>query len=309
MKVLLCVDDDPQYEALMDAVEWTLAVGADDEVLVTHVVATLRWLPFTANDSGWAGTERDILDKVDEFLRRTVERLARTGIRAKPLRLEGDVAAELAEAAESHDIDVIVAGAIGQARSQDFLVGSVAEKLVSASKCALLLARRGKVSSRGELRVTVAVDDTDTSYRAIQSFADALHADRASVEIVHVMQIPPPREDAVREGTARKPPVPPVVQERADHAVSRAQEVFASRGIQPRLALRRGDPAREILGAARAFDASVIVLGRRETNTGTRLDGWRGTITERVAQHAPCSVFIGAAIPKSSQRGTEPKRQ
>jgi len=300
MRILLCVDDDSLYDALVDALDSTLAVGSEDEVLVAHVVATLRWLPLRGNDSGWAGTERGILQKVDDFLERTVDVVTGKGMRAEALRLEGDVASELLTAGNEREVDVIVAGAIGQTRSQDFLVGSVAEKLMAVSERNLLLARTPTTSPSKDLRVVVAVDDTDASDQAIESFAGKCRVDNAAIEIVHVIQVPPPRFDAAPEGDQTKSSIPPIVRERADHAVNRANEIFSSRGLHPSLALRRGDPAREILAAARSFEADLVVVGRGERSTGPRLDGWRGTVTKRVAQHSPCSVFIGASSGSST---------
>lgn len=309
VRVLLCVDDDSLYDALVDALDSTLAVGTadEDEVLVAHVVATLRWLPARGNDSGWAGTERGILQKVDDFLERTVDVVTGKGVRAEALRLEGDVASELLKAADEREVDVIVTGAIGQARSQDFLVGSVAEKLVAVSERNLLLARTPTTSPSEDLRVIVAVDDTDASYQAIESFADKCRVDNAAIEIVHVMQVPPSRFDRAPEGGESRSSIPPIVRERADHAVNRANEIFSSRGLHPRLALRPGDPAREILAAARSFDADLVVVGHGERRMGTRLTGWRGTVTKRVAQHAPCSVFIAASDPSHRDEGTQGK--
>ena len=57
-----------------------------------------------------------------------------------------------------------------------------------------------------------------------------------------------------------------------------------------------------------------IVVGRGERKTGTRLAGWRGTVTKRVAQHASCSVFVAATGPHEAKQtqesaGGEHKRQ
>lgn len=293
MKVLLCIDDDSNYDALLDALESTVDVDAEDEILVTHAVATLRWLPLRANDSGWAGTERDILQRVDDFLDRTVEVIARKGLRVQAVRLEGDTATELLKAADERNVDVIITGAMGR-RSQDFLVGSVAEKLLSASEHDLLLARTPSHPRGERIRVLCAVDDTDSSLRAIQSFADKCLVDRAAIEIVHVMPVPPPRFDIPPDENDAQSSIPPVIRGRADHAISRASELFAARGLEPRLVIRRGQPAREVLDEACTFDADLIVVGRSEPEPGTPLAGWRGTVTERLAKYAACSVFIAA---------------
>jgi nucleotide-binding universal stress UspA family protein len=66
--------------------------------------------------------------------------------------------------------------------------------------------------------------------------------------------------------------------------------------------LRCGDPATEILRAARALDCDLIVMG---THGRTRLRRLlRGSVTEAVAREAPCEVL---AIPALSQARKRPK--
>jgi nucleotide-binding universal stress UspA family protein len=296
MKVLLCVDDDSQYEAVLAAPQRLLSLGSNDEILVAHAIATLRWLPLKGNSPGWAGTERQIFRRVDDFLQAAAAALRDRGMSATTLCLEGDVASELLQAAHENDADIVVAGAIGQARGQDFLVGSIAEKLESAAERDLLLIRgEAGLAPHGGIRVAVAVDDTEASFHAIERFIEKFRLDHASIEIVHVIRVPPPRIDAAPEGTQSKSAVPAIVRERADHAINRARELFSVHGLQPRLALRHGAPAREVLAAAKAFDAHLVVVGHGDRTTTERGIGWRGTVSKRVAHHAPCSVFIAAS--------------
>lgn len=289
MKVLLCVDDDSRYEGLLRALDTTLGLGSEDSVLVAHAVATLRWLPLRGDEPGWAGTERDILRRVDDFLERTVDSVAQLDIRAEALRLEGAVASELLRAAEEHDVDVIVAGAIGQARGQDFLVGSVAEKLLAVSERSLLLCRGEDLERDAELRVLVAVDDTEASYRAVESFASTCRLKRAAIEIVHVMVGPPSEGELVApEGTGE---ISSTVRQQAQDTVHRARETLASHGLSSSVSIRTGDRAREVLEAARRFESNLIVLGSAR-QSGSHLAGWGGTVAKRVAHHATCSVFV-----------------
>jgi nucleotide-binding universal stress UspA family protein len=61
-------------------------------------------------------------------------------------------------------------------------------------------------------------------------------------------------------------------------------------GVRLTTELRTGHPAQEILAAARAHRADLIVLGH-----SGRSDAWGrflGTTAEKVSRHAECSVLI-----------------
>ncbi|HSF18092.1 MAG TPA: universal stress protein [Vicinamibacteria bacterium] len=288
MKVLVCLDRDPLYEALLSALTWCLPLSARDHVLVGHAIAPLRWMP------GWAETERDIFERVDDFLAQTAERIEQAGIPAEPLRLEGDVATELLKAAEDRDVDLVALGAVGQARSQDFLVGSVSEKVASLVPRDVLLVRAAEPRAGGGFRALLAVDGSDASLEAVESFAVKTRASEAVIEVLHVIEAPPLTWDMDPDLTG-EPPVsdPPALRERADHALARSTETLAARGLTAKTTLRRGMATAEILDEARTFEADLIVLGARGVQS--RLPKpWRGTVARRVARHADCSVLIAA---------------
>lgn len=291
MKVLLCVDDDLRYEDLLSSLSWCLPLGEGDEVLVTHVVASLRWMPLrSSNDPGWAGTERAIFDRVDDFLSETAGRIRELGIAAEALRLEGDVGAELLRAADEADADLIVLGALGQARSQDFLVGSVAEKLESIADRDVLLIRP-RVSPKGSrFNALLAVDGSEAGLSAVRAFATKTRSDGALIRIVHVLESLPSTWN-VDVGDGRSSATPTVLQEKADEAIEAAKSVLRSFELDAEVDLRRGSPAAEILAAASASSADLIVVGSRASRSGGT-EAWSGTVAKRVARHAAGSVLI-----------------
>lgn len=290
MKYLLAVDDDLRYEDVLASLDWCLApLGESDEAIVAHAVAPLRWMPLRSeSDPGWAGTERAIFERVDAFLAETVGRLEDKGFPARSLRLEGDVAAELSRAASEEGADAIVMGAIGQARGQDFLVGSVAEKMTSQATKDILLVRGKGPADPPDFRALVAVDGPDAGADVILSFATRTRSDRAAVRLVHVMEVPPPRWD-VEVGGRGDPGVPPLLRNLSEETLARAGELFDHYGLKAETRLRRGSPALEILDAAEEFDAHLIVLAIRG---GTAPHRSVGTVARRVARHAPGSVLL-----------------
>ena len=53
---------------------------------------------------------------------------------------------------------------------------------------------------------------------------------------------------------------------------------------------RRGDPADELVCAARELDADVIVVGRRRPFENARAE--LGSVSAEVVRHAPCDVLV-----------------
>jgi nucleotide-binding universal stress UspA family protein len=293
MKVLLCVDDDLRYEDVLSSLSWCLPLGEGDEVLVTHVVASLRWMPLrSGNEPGWAGTERAIFERVDDFLSETAAKIRELGIGADVLRLEGDIGGQILSAADEADVDLIVLGALGQARSQDFLVGSVAEKLETIAHRDVLLVRPRRSPQGSRFTALLAVDASEASRSAVRTFATKTRAEGASIRVVHVLESMPSTWN-VDIGDGESEGAPSVMAHKADDAVDGAKAILRSFELDAEVDLRRGSPAAEILAAAAACSADLIVVGSRRGSSG-EAEAWSGTVAKRVARHATGSVLIAA---------------
>lgn len=73
-------------------------------------------------------------------------------------------------------------------------------------------------------------------------------------------------------------------------------ESAASSGVKTEFTLNIGDPSNRICDMARAWDASVIVIGRRGHLGFSEL--FLGSVSNYVMHHAPCSVLTvqGATV-------------
>jgi nucleotide-binding universal stress UspA family protein len=69
-----------------------------------------------------------------------------------------------------------------------------------------------------------------------------------------------------------------------------AVENLRSLGISARVIVADGDPAGEIIRTATADQSDLIVIGSRGLGGTARL--LMGSVSSRVAQHAPCDVYI-----------------
>jgi nucleotide-binding universal stress UspA family protein len=267
VKVLVAVDDDERFESVLGFVGERLALGGEgraDEVVITHVVKSPRWTL----------TPPEVFERVEDFLERTASRFRRPGVTAGTLRLEGDVVRELLQAATERDVDVIVLGAFGQARTVDFLVGSVAEKLDALANRDVVLVRDENAGA--ELRALLAVDGSKASLAAVRSFAHRIRCERAAVRAVHVFDVLP--------GIS----VPPLYRERADRALRDASKILDERGVRAETVTRMGPVTSGVLAEAKDFEANLIVVGAGGDGSLKSF----GTVRKRIARHAPCSVLV-----------------
>ena len=76
----------------------------------------------------------------------------------------------------------------------------------------------------------------------------------------------------------------------AEEVVRRAGQRLAQTGVSATSAARLGEPADALLAIAEEMDADLLVVGNRGM-TGVRRY-LLGSVADRVAHHAPCSVHI-----------------
>ena len=132
-------------------------------------------------------------------------------------------------------------------------------------------------------RILVAVDGSPKSEKTITIALDLAERYDSSVTIVHV------REYERYEGTDvdMGPPIP------ADELVDQVVARFREKGIQTSGEIRRvssGDTPQQIVEAAEAADAELIVLGSRGMSEFKSL--LLGGVANKVVQHATCPVLL-----------------
>lgn len=112
---------------------------------------------------------------------------------------------------------------------------------------------------------------------------------KSSLTVLHVFSAAPVA--AYAPGSPVFPPVvlTPVDREQLVTAMRRFIDAEAAAGVQVDIALREGDTTAEILGAAEAIHADVLVIGTHGRSTFERLV--LGSVTERVLRKAACPVL------------------
>ena len=204
---------------------------------------------------------------------------------------EGHPAEEILREAEEHPADLIVVGTRGRSGIARLLLGSVAGRVAFHAPCSVLVARPLRA---GLSRVVLGVDGSADSDRAARFLADLPLPAGCRVELITAVlpdawvssaaghMLLSRLSDDVREVSAR---------ERIDAKarLDRLTALFRNRGIPCDVALRPGDAADVLLGAA-SEGADLIAVGGRGVPAVERF--LIGSVSEKVLRHAACSVLV-----------------
>lgn len=153
-KVLVALDDSP---CAAMALQHAVKVAAGGAKLLVVTVADIAGptlagaLPGQRKDPDQAALA--VLDKCHLLLKQTQEALAQQGITAKTLVIDltesqnRNVAKAIVDEANEAGVDLIVMGTHARQGLQRFLLGSVAESVVRAAHCPVLLTPGASVSA------------------------------------------------------------------------------------------------------------------------------------------------------------------
>lgn len=290
MRIGVAVDGSSPSRAGVELVSG-LALRATDEVSVIAVAespAMLGAMPFgmTPVASGYVDL---VLEAAQASARQAADNAAGS-LADLPCRVTSEVRVghpveALLRAVADLDLDLLVLGSRGRGGLGSMLLGSVSQGLLQAMPTSILIAR----PPTGRLeRVIVAADGSPQSLAAASFLSDfPLPADADIRVLVSVTSWTEEYRDI--EG-------PDYLSLRAtegERARAIAERVMAALGPAARDAtplIRDGDPKREIVDAARALDANLVVTGSRG------LGGFRGlvlgSVSRGVSIAAPCSVLV-----------------
>jgi nucleotide-binding universal stress UspA family protein len=247
----------------------------------------------------------------EALMERVAERLSNLPLRLSRVVAKGDPAQEIARVADSCCAELLIVGA--KAPRRDFLMGSVSQRVVTMAPTDVLVVRgrNGKPEPRREtekLRALLAVDGSLGSEAGIEAFSRKLRARCAAIRVIHVVESAP----ALWEGRREQFSFLQVLDSKASEVLGWAAESLERRGLSAEGEWRRGNPAVQIVEAAKENEADVIVVGSSRHSTIREMV--LGGVTHRILRHAPCSVLCargfapesGALSRKWMSEGLEP---
>jgi nucleotide-binding universal stress UspA family protein len=199
-------------------------------------------------------------------LERAVEAAHEAGVDASAEILLGDDAAPvlLDEASRS---DLLVVASHGLSRAAAISLGSTAAAAVHGAQVPVLVARRPPEGVAFPRKILVASDGSPEAGRAVEVAARIAQAHQSGVYLLTV--------ERRRHGDPSR-----IAAETAD--------LSAALGHEPTVIREHGKPSERVVELAVRERISLVVLGSRGL-TGIRA---LGSVSERVAQDASCSVLV-----------------
>lgn len=204
--------------------------------------------------------------RAEDALRRAKTFAHHLGVAADTQVLDvPDAGHALVDAATNHDL--VVVGPSGAGRVQGIAVGRTASVVLHEARGPVLVARRPSGDLDFPGAILLASDGSPPARHAAEIAARV-----AQVHGSHVALAAPLGRDAANRR----------------ELAQQAGILRAATGVDPVLLEEYRSPARSVLAAAPTWEASLIVIGSR----GLRGLAALGSVSERVAHEAPCSVLV-----------------
>ncbi|WP_254526082.1 universal stress protein [Natrinema caseinilyticum] len=241
-----------------------------------------------------SGDERDDLLAPSE--RRGREATIRITDRAEEFDLkasrevrEGTPYGEILAYADEYDVDLLVMGTHGRTGADRARLGSTTERVLTLADVPVLsvrLADDSDVPASETIsydRIVIPTDGSDGAIRAAETALDVAEKYDAAVHTVYVVDPTPyDLEDASRS-------IVGLLTEGGHNATETVAEMARDRDLDATTAVRRGDPADELLEYVSSVDADLVAMGTRGRSVGSgRL---LGSTTARVVRRSPIPVL------------------
>lgn len=227
-------------------------------------------------------------------------RLTRPGLVVESAVLHGRPAAAIVDDARRMTADLIVVGSRGHGTIDAMLLGSVSAEVIDHAMTPVLVARCQRID-----RVVLAWDGSTSASSAAELLRRWPIFARSSVLVLSVADIEVPWWSGFPETDS--PELIPIYLDAVDASRSR-HDLLASEmtvklqaaGLTAEADRREGDAATEILAAAQAFKADLILLGTRGRTGVARLV--LGSVARNVLHHASSSVLIVRETPQEAPK-------
>ena len=293
MRVLLAIDGSERAGLAVDLAE-TIAWPTGSDILVVQAVETGAGIysgPWPA--LAVAQTDRieaDIRAAAQKTVLEARERLAQPGVSVEALVLRGRHATAIVDQAHRMQADLVIVGSRGHGAIASMLLGSVSAEVVDHARAPVLVARGPRIE-----RIVLAWDGSSCGAEAADLLRTWPIFTGSKVRVVSVADAEVPWWTGFPE--ADSPQMLSTYVEAADASRKQHDQLardmtanLQSSGFTAEAERRDGDAATEILAAANASKADLIVMGTHGRSGLKRLV--LGSVARNVLHHATCSVLV-----------------
>ena len=302
MRVLIAIDGSSEAN---QAVEFATGIRwpANSKLRVVSIVEPLdevlaaAWgLPASSESQGYSDEdERKASSVVEEAARA----LAQTGVTISQSVVRGRAANKVLELAHDFVADLIIIGSRGHGTIASMVLGSVSAEIADHAHCPVLVARNPGMS-----RVILAVDGSTFAHTAEEVVASWPIFDAVALDVVNVAEISPSWATGLT--FAAYAPSSVMIAESETAVAAEHEDIYRSAVDRLHAAGRsavgrvlRGDAATELLKAAEATHADLIVVGTHGRTGVTR--AVFGSVARNVMLHAKCSVLVVREVNRPQQ--------
>jgi len=232
---------------------------------------------------------RDRMRDASEQLTELKGRLAGRGLDVST-QIETGMPSELIQlAASREEAQLIVLGTRGKSGLAHVLLGSTAERVIRTAPCPCLAVHATPESAEQAAasfsRILVPLDFSDCSMDAFEYAAVVAAQSHASLDLFHVLEPVCYNLDFTLSHHREE-------ERKRERITTRMQELAAAltrTGLAAEVHLRGGVPADAILGAVRALNCDLIVMGTHGRRGLSHF--MAGSVTEAVLRKAQCPVL------------------
>jgi len=314
MKILL-VTDGSSYSEIANQMLKALRLPANTEITILTVVPeptflggiTLDAIRGTSEARDKAKDEQQ--EKALELLEHTSQDLSKGKLSVETMVRWGNPAEVILSEAEEGKFPFIVMGAKGLTDPLGFRLGSVSLKVTKYTNASVLLVRKKTVSLAEEPRKTGKIT-------AIKRVLLATDGSKYAEEVIRfLLALPLPRHTEVIVLTALHShheswwgsptlnlgtnlealaKIQAAEEAEARKITGKAEEQFQDRGYKAMSVVKKGEASDCIVATAMEYRPDIVALGSKGL---TGIESYLlGSVTERIARYANCSVLIGRSI-------------
>ena len=304
MKILVAVDPSQHaQEAIrfVASVDWPKA----SVIYLIHVIEMKHASPLIPSDgpSSWdrviSQARGKMVTEARRFLEDTKkEMFEQSSFHIQPLIVEGLPGAEILQAVQDNQIDLVILGTRGLSNVKRFLLGSTSDWVMRDAPCSVLLVREklSKVTmGKSAAKILLATDGSSVALSTVDMLGLLNGKTPPKVTVAHVV-VRPAYLEGWYWGKGKA-----AFKQLAEQLLEKAQEEGASHleemsqrvkelGMEVDTVLAKGDPAEEIVKIAERSKAKLIMVGSKGFMGGKPVP--LGGIVRKIARYAPCSVLL-----------------
>jgi nucleotide-binding universal stress UspA family protein len=238
-----------------------------------------------------------------EYIERKTEKIRSQGIKARSVCIEGEPAASIIDFAGKNDVSLIAISTHGRTGVSQWLLGSIANKVVQRSHIPVFLVRSSqpaKTPADKELRKILLTLDGSQFSEAIIPYVEKL-AKVTGSEVVLLSVVEPAKLPQLAAYSGREKYEKDFIdklKKEAKRYLSKKKTALASKGIKVNSALLEGKPAETILQYAEDKSANLIAL---TTHGFSGISKWAyGSVASRIIEaSSKPTLLVRPTLPAS----------